>query len=238
MSSRSIFSVSGSASDVSSLSSPNTSYRCTFGQLGVELDPTTDDLSGRDLHVRILAHLEDSMDFDPRDYDSRDEDHAPTRDRGGRGGSERDDEGDGEWSRSTGVSRDRDDEARNFGRGPGDSLESHSAERGRDAPDDARSPDRERHEGTRDTDPREVFTRRLNLPRGLDREVVRHRDRDYTLRGSESRTLAAVGAFRVVSSRDLRDHNGRSTDPPRAPTWAGPSTSTSARACTTASSAF
>jgi hypothetical protein len=153
------------------------------------------------------------MDFDPRDYDSRDEDHAPTRDRGGRGGSERDDEGDGEWSRSTGVSRDRDDEARNFGRGPGDSLESHSAERGRDAPDDARSPDRERHEGTRDTDPREVFTRRLNLPRGLDREVVRHRDRDYTLRGSESRTLAAVGAFRVVSSRDLRDHNGRPTDP-------------------------
>jgi hypothetical protein len=29
----------------------------------------------------------------------------------------------------------------------------------------------------------------------------------YTLRGSESRTLATVGAFRVVSSGDLRDHD-------------------------------
>jgi hypothetical protein len=46
------------------------------------------------------------------------------------------------------------------------------------------------------------------LPRGLEREHVRDRDREYTLRGSESRTLATVGAFRVVSSRDLRDHNG------------------------------
>jgi hypothetical protein len=43
--------------------------------------------------------------------------------------------------------------------------------------------------------------------------LVRNRDREYTLRGSESRTLATVGAFRVVSSCDLRDHNGRSTDP-------------------------
>ena len=42
---------------------------------------------------------------------------------------------------------------------------------------------------------------------------MRDRDREYTLRGSESRTLATVGAFRVVSSRDLRDHNGRPTDP-------------------------
>jgi DNA-binding MarR family transcriptional regulator len=31
-------------------------------------------------------------------------------------------------------------------------------------------------------------------------------------RGSEARTLATVGAFRVVSSRDLCDHNGRSLD--------------------------
>jgi hypothetical protein len=34
---------------------------------------------------------------------------------------------------------------------------------------------------------------------------VHDRDRDYTLNGSESRTLATVGAFRVVSERDLRD---------------------------------
>ena len=39
------------------------------------------------------------------------------------------------------------------------------------------------------------------------------RDREYTLRGSESRTLSTVGAFRVVSSRDLRDHNDRPADP-------------------------
>jgi hypothetical protein len=38
---------------------------------------------------------------------------------------------------------------------------------------------------------------------------VWERDREYTLRGSESRTLAAVGAFRVVSSRDLRDKHDR-----------------------------
>jgi integrase len=47
----------------------------------------------------------------------------------------------------------------------------------------------------------------------LEREHVRDRGREYTLRGSESRTLATVGAFRVVSSRDLRDHNDRPADP-------------------------
>lgn len=69
------------------------------------------------------------MDFDPRDYDSRDEDRAATRGRGGRGGSDRDDERDDEWSRPAAFSRDRDEEARGLGRGPGDSRESHSAER-------------------------------------------------------------------------------------------------------------
>jgi len=34
----------------------------------------------------------------------------------------------------------------------------------------------------------------------------------YTLRGSETRTLATVGAFRVVASRDLRDHDGSPAD--------------------------
>jgi DNA-binding MarR family transcriptional regulator len=53
----------------------------------------------------------------------------------------------------------------------------------------------------------------LKLPRGLEREIVRDRDREYTLRGSESRTLASVGAFRVVSSRDLRDHHDQPLDP-------------------------
>jgi hypothetical protein len=42
---------------------------------------------------------------------------------------------------------------------------------------------------------------------------VRHRGREYTLRGSETRALATVGAFRVVSSRDLRDQHDRPLDP-------------------------
>jgi hypothetical protein len=61
--------------------------------------------------------------------------------------------------------------------------------------------------------PRDVFMRDLDLPSGHDREHVYDRDRHYTLRESESRTLSTVGAFRVVSSRDLIDHHGRATDP-------------------------
>src|SRR5688572_3969865 len=79
--------------------------------------------------------------------------------------------------------------------------------------DESRWPDRDREPHDRAFDSREPFTRDLDLPRGLEREVVRDRDREYTLRGSETRTLATVGAFRVVSSRDLRDHNDRAADP-------------------------
>jgi hypothetical protein len=62
-----------------------------------------------------------------------------------------------------------------------------------------------------------VFTRGLNLPRGREREIVHDaRDREYTLRGSESRSLATVGAFRVVPARDLRDRDDRPGDPPTA----------------------
>jgi hypothetical protein len=68
----------------------------------------------------------------------------------------------------------------------------------------------------RDRDPRDVFMRELNLPRGREREIVYDaRDREYTLRGSETRTLSTVGAFRVVSARDLRDHTGQPADPRR-----------------------
>src|SRR5207253_1176196 len=77
---------------------------------------------------------------------------------------------------------------------------------------------RERDDETRDrepVDPRDAFVDKLNLPRGLEREIVRDRDREYELRGSESRTLSIVGSFRVVSSRDLRDHDGRTLDPRR-----------------------
>src|SRR3984893_12524157 len=89
-------------------------------------------------------------------------------------------------------SRDRHDDSRDLSRG------------GR-APGDGRQRD--------SNDPCDVFMRDLDLPRGHDREHVYDRDRHYTLRESESRTLSTVGAFRVVSSRDLRGHDGRHGDP-------------------------
>src|SRR5262245_36170455 len=66
----------------------------------------------------------------------------------------------------------------------------------------------------RDTEPRDVFVRDLELPRGAERQVVHDaRDRPSSLRGSESRTLATVGAFRVVPASRLRDHSGEPADP-------------------------
>lgn len=81
--------------------------------------------------------------------------------------------------------------------------------------DDSRDRDdwRDRDSRDRDVEPRDVFMEGLDLPRGLERERVHDRDRDYDLRGSESRTLSVVGAFRVVSSRDLLDHHDRPADP-------------------------
>ena len=144
------------------------------------------------------------MDFDPRDYDLRDDDRvAFGHQRGGRGASHDDlDRDDLKLPGTRGL--DRGDEARELGRGPGDSRQSNGD--GHDPRDDARWPERDR-------DPRDAFTRDLNLPRRHERAIVHHRDREYTLRGSESRTLATVGAFRVVSSRDLRDDRDRPLDP-------------------------
>ena len=80
--------------------------------------------------------------------------------------------------------------------------------------DDVRRWERERDSRDRALDPRDAFMQSLHLPRGLEREVVYDaRERDYTLRGSESRTLSTVGSFRVVSGRDLRDHSGREATP-------------------------
>src|SRR5262245_61168719 len=56
-------------------------------------------------------------------------------------------------------------------------------------------------------DPRDVFTKDLDLPRGRERRLVRERDRVYEINGTESRMLATVGAFRVVSESGL--HDGR-----------------------------
>ena len=124
--------------------------------------------------------------------DARDRDEDDWRDRGEREGLTS--------SRDTGSYSPRDDQ---LDRDP------------RDRDDDRRGLDRDRDGRDRDhgADPRDAFMRELNLPRDRDREVVRDRDREYRLRGSETRTLSTVGAFRVVSARDLRDHDGRRADP-------------------------
>jgi hypothetical protein len=121
--------------------------------------------------------------------------------------------------RENDADRDRDDQGRStFGRGPSSSStqDDHAGnhELNRAAPSrgiDRERDSRERHEGL---DPRDVFMRDLDLPRGPEREVIYDaRERDYTLRGSETRSLSTIGAFRVVSARDLRDHNDRPADP-------------------------
>jgi DNA-binding MarR family transcriptional regulator len=61
---------------------------------------------------------------------------------------------------------------------------------------------------------RDPLTRDLDLPRGRAREWVRSADREYHLTGDDVRTLAAVGAFRVVSAGDL---NARSRHWPTRP---------------------
>jgi hypothetical protein len=58
-------------------------------------------------------------------------------------------------------------------------------------------PDRDEH------DPRDALMRDLDLPRGDERELVVDRNRLYELAGEDSRTLAAVGAFRIVPEHDL-----------------------------------
>jgi len=56
----------------------------------------------------------------------------------------------------------------------------------------------------------DAFTRGLSLPRDDERERVAFRDRTYALSGSETRALAAVGAFRVVDAADFKaDEHGR-----------------------------
>lgn len=62
------------------------------------------------------------------------------------------------------------------------------------------SSDRDRKD---ERDPRDVFTKDLDLPRGRERRPVRERDRVYEIDGAEGRMLGTIGAFRVVAeSRD------------------------------------
>jgi hypothetical protein len=125
---------------------------------------------------------------DPRDDRPLDEDRRPERSR----------------------SRD-DDDTRSLGRGGGSERQA-AEDPTRDAGDRERPDARERDGTERERHPGDAFARHVDLPRGPDREQVRDRGRVYTLRGSESRTLATVGAFRVVSSGDLRDHDGSRGD--------------------------
>jgi hypothetical protein len=151
------------------------------------------------------------FDFDPGDYDSGDDERQADRSsRGGRSGSsDRDDN----WSQPEARTRDRDgDDARSLGRGPGNERQG-SDQDARSCDHDPRWTDHDRDGRERDRETRDAFTRHVHLPLGPERELVRDRDREYTPRGSESRTLATVGAFRVVSSRDLRDHDGSPPDP-------------------------
>ena len=62
-------------------------------------------------------------------------------------------------------------------------------------------------------DPRDAFVDGLDLPRGRERELVQD-DREclYELSGEDSRTLAAIGAFRVVPERDLTDSRDAPSD--------------------------
>ena len=45
---------------------------------------------------------------------------------------------------------------------------------------------------------------RLTLPRGIDREPVRHRGRTYRLREMDVRALATIGTFRVVRAAEVQ----------------------------------
>src|SRR2546430_15341484 len=123
------------------------------------------------------------MDFDPRDYDSRDDERFGARE--DKSSTHDDLDRDDSPAPFEARSRDRDDDdARELGRGPGDARESHTGEHGSDPREDARWPDRDREPRDRTLDPREPFIRDLNLPLGLERELVHDRNHEITSRGS------------------------------------------------------
>ena len=62
-------------------------------------------------------------------------------------------------------------------------------------------------------DPRDALMRDLDLPRSDERELVVDRDRVYELDGEDSRTLAAVGAFRTGTRLGSSARHAR--QPPR-----------------------
>jgi len=70
----------------------------------------------------------------------------------------------------------------------------------RPAPEVGRAPEVQGREHSVDSD---LFGRHLDLPRGGTRERFEGGDRDHLLNENESRALATIGAFRVVSVDDL-----------------------------------
>ena len=88
-----------------------------------------------------------------------------------------------------------------LGRGPSSDRDE---ENPRDRDEDSCHRDRDPRERDAD-DPRDVFLDGLELPRGPEREIVLDGDHRYELNSEDSRTLATVGAFRVVAEGDLRD---------------------------------
>lgn len=99
-------------------------------------------------------------------------------------------------------------------RGDGRHRDGGGVEIGREVPRGGGSGGPER-EPPLSRDPRDVFVNHVDLPRGRTREYVYSLQEPFLLRGSESRALAAVGAFRVVPAGDLRDTDGRPLDPNR-----------------------
>ena len=69
---------------------------------------------------------------------------------------------------------------------------------------DGRDLEVERDRDSRTHDPRDAFAEGLELPRGMERELVQDdRENLYELNREDSLTLATIGAFRVVAERDL-----------------------------------
>ena len=74
--------------------------------------------------------------------------------------------------------------------------------------------ERERELDPRDRDPRDPFVHGLDLPHGLERELVQDEGEHlYELNGEDSRMLATIGAFRVVAERALDDVRDAYADP-------------------------
>lgn len=85
---------------------------------------------------------------------------------------------------------------------------SRPASAGREMPRGGRSGGTTRPRAHATDNARDALTQQLTLPRGAERETVRVGSKTIALRGSEVRTLALVGAFRVADARDLEPQGG------------------------------